>query len=101
MSDGFDSFDFDPPVNRNDEANARHWRGQLFRGLRAPLTWRDKWKGHYESLPRPRSVTFLICMLCGHVIWEWPYFQEEVPENAVCTVCFKADEQSRERDELL
>jgi hypothetical protein len=98
MSGGFNAFDFDPPMKRDDEANARRWRGQLFRGLRTPLVWRDKWKGHYENLHRPRSVTFPICEICDHIVWEWPHFEEEVPQNAICEICFKREQNSQERD---
>jgi hypothetical protein len=79
-----------PEPKRNDEEQARHWRGALFWGFSSPLTWKgDK---YYESLEKPKSVTFPICQLCHHIIWEWPHFEEEVPK-AICTEC--ADEEEK------
>jgi len=86
-----------PPKKRDDEANARRWRGPLFENLRLPsLMWRDK-DGSYQTLRGPRSVTFPICALCGHIIWEWPHFEEQVLENAICDQCFREEQDAQER----
>jgi hypothetical protein len=55
--------------------------------------WKDE---HYETLERPRSVTFPTCESCGHVVWEWPHFEEEVPEHAVCGACADEEEVGNE-----
>lgn len=80
---------------RDDERNARRWRGSLFDNLRSPIMWKDK---YYETLKPPNSVTFPICCGCGHVVWEWPHFQEPVPDGAVCEKCFEEDKETEERD---
>jgi hypothetical protein len=64
-----------------------YWSGRLFDGLRAPLIWHDSAKGHYESLAPPKSVTFPICTICSRIIWDWPHFEEPVPDNACCGPC--------------
>lgn len=68
-------FDYFRPPKRNDDDAARRWRGPLFHGLLDP----------------PGSVTFPICCLCGHVIWDWPHFEEPVPKQACCDACAKED----------
>ena len=73
-----------PVPERDDEANARRWRGCLFHKLAAGLVWKDKATGCYEMLRAPASVTFPICEACGHVIWDWPHFEEPVPKQAIC-----------------
>ena len=81
------------PPERDDEANARYWRGSLFGELVSPLMWKDKWLGYFETLKSPKSVTFPICQGCNHIIWEWPHFEEPVPENAICDQCEKDMEE--------
>jgi len=73
---------------RHDDANAERWRGDLFgEGSRFPhLMWKQD--GAYHLIDPPKSVTFPICTLCGHVVWEWPHYEEPVPDNAVCERCF-------------
>jgi hypothetical protein len=88
-----------PEPKRDDEAKARRWRGSLFGKLSSPLMWRDKWLGSYQMLEAPKSVTFPICAFCEHVIWEWPHFEEEVPDNAICEQCFKEEEEAQKRDD--
>ena len=75
-----------PRGYRND-AKARMWMGSLFEGFRSPIMWKDR---YYEFLEPPRSVSFPICEGCGHVIWDWPHFEEEVPKNAACDECAEA-----------
>lgn len=50
-------------------------------------------KGYYETIEKPRSVTFPICSCCGHVCWNWPHFEEEVPESAACDACAEEEER--------
>jgi hypothetical protein len=75
---------------RDDDAEVRRWRGPLFCDLESPLMWKDK---YYKLLDPPNSVTFPICAGCGHVIWDWPHFEEEVPAQAICSQCFTEDQQ--------
>jgi hypothetical protein len=75
--------DFFPPPERDDGANAKRWRGPLFWKFKSPLHWLERWDDktrYYSSLDPPRSVTFPICISCGHVIWDWPHFEEDVPK---------------------
>jgi hypothetical protein len=72
----------------SDDKALQRWRGALFEDLQCPLMW--KGKEYYEFLKAPNSVTFPICEGCGCVIWEWPHFEEQVPENAVCETCFRS-----------
>jgi hypothetical protein len=74
-----------------DEGDARRWRGALFEGFRSPLKWVHG--GYYRMLETPKSVTFPICISCDHVIWNWPHFEEEVPDNAICDDCAEKEEQ--------
>ena len=74
-----------------DEREARQWRGALFEGFKSPLMWLDKAKGYYEMLEPPTSVTFPICGFCGHIIWDWPHFEEPIPEKAICDKCCEED----------
>jgi hypothetical protein len=84
------------PAKRDDEHNARRWRGRLFGSLRSSFMWKD---GHsYKRVELPRSVTFPICFFCAHVIWDWPHFEEPVPENAVCEKCAQEEKEAEERD---
>lgn len=69
---------------RNDGASAKRWRGPLFFEL-ASLMWKEG--DHYEFLQQPKSVTFPICYCCGHVIWDWPHYEEPVPDEACCDAC--------------
>jgi hypothetical protein len=88
-----DDWDWDalfPAPERNDGSNVRRWRGALFWHFDSPLVW--KGKDHYEAIEFPHSVTFPICHLCHHVIWDWPHFEEEVPENACCEACGNEEE---------
>lgn len=75
------------PPKRDDDDGVKRWRGPLFWGMRAPLMWKQD--GHYEILADPKSVTFPICYGCGHIIWDWPHYEEPVPENACCNECAK------------
>jgi hypothetical protein len=84
------------PPKRDDESKAKCWRGPLFDDYYSPIMWKD---GSYKRLAPPHSVTFPICGFCGHVVWEWPHFEEPVPDNAVCEACFKEDEDAAERDQ--
>ena len=92
--DGLDNFSFEPP-KRDDEADARHWRGPLFSGFKSPLMWKD---GHYKMLEEPKSVTFPVCGFCRHIIWNNPFFEETVTDNWICDTCFKEEERDSERD---
>jgi hypothetical protein len=84
--------DIFPEPKRKDGEAAQRWRGPLFWDLGLPIgPWLDKAKGYYESWKKPNSVTFPICSACGHVIWDWPHFEEPVPEGACCEACFKED----------
>jgi hypothetical protein len=73
------------PPKRNDDAGVARWRGPLFWDTPIPLMW--KGTEHYEFLDTPNSVTFPICKACGHIIWNWPHFEEAVPEEACCDDC--------------
>ena len=84
--------DIYPEPKRDDEKNAKRWRGALFWQIASPLSWFDSLKGYYCFIERPRSVTFPICELCGHVIWDWPHFEEEVPDHACCDACAEEEE---------
>jgi hypothetical protein len=94
-NDGFDEVMRDNFPRRNDNKEAARWRGPLFEDFSCELIWNDPLKG-CTSLEPPRSVTFPICQFCGHVIWDWPHFEEPVPDGAVCTTCAEEDER-RER----
>jgi hypothetical protein len=73
------------PRHRHNDAKAQVWMGELFNDYRCPLMWKgDK---YWEFLEPPRSVSFPICEGCGHIIWDWPHFEEEVPKNACCDEC--------------
>lgn len=85
-----------PKPERNDDANAKRWRGALFWNFDPVLQW--KGKEYYECLQSPKSVTFPICEACNHVIWEWPHFEEPVPENAICEACAKEIEEDEARE---
>ena len=103
MSDGFDDFEeawnrWFPPPKRNDESAAKRWRGPLFWSVKSPLSWKTE-DGYLGFLELPRSVTFPICCFCNHLIWEWPHFGEEVPENALCGECFREEEEAQRRDD--
>jgi len=78
------------PHKRDDETEARKWRGPLFADTLTPLMWKED--GHYEMLKTPRSVTFPICAGCGHIIWDWPHFEEPVPDEACCNACAQEDQ---------
>ena len=82
-----------PKPERNDEAAARRWRGALFWNLDVPLRWR---KG-FDTIDSPKSVTFPICFMCQHIIWDWPHFEEAVPENAACDACVDEAEDEWQR----
>jgi hypothetical protein len=96
---------FKPP-KRNDDDRARRWRGPLFDNMSSPLTWMEdlldypvgKYRKYYKALEQPKSVTFPICAICNHIVWEWPHFEEAVPDNAICGQCFKEEEEANERD---
>jgi hypothetical protein len=83
-----------PAPKRNDEKAARRWRGSLFWDFNGRLMWHNG--EHYEMLEAPKSVTFPICQGCGHVIWTWPHFKEEVPDNAICDPCAKDELDSQQ-----
>lgn len=88
--DGIDNFFFDPP-KRDDEADARHWRGPLFLGRSTPpLMWYEN--GAYEMIKHPKSVTFPICAFCRHIIWNNPHFEELITDQWICDTCFKEEE---------
>lgn len=76
-----------PKPQRDDEREAKRWRGALFWGLSVPLSWKDHQQGFYDHIKAPKSVTFPICFCCQHIIWDWPHFEEEVPDNAICDTC--------------
>jgi hypothetical protein len=88
-----------PPPKRDDDATAKRWRGPLFWRFRSTLTWKerppDKDYSRYEFLQSPQSVTFPICAMCHHVIWEWPFFEETPPANAICDQCCKDEENAQ------
>ena len=86
-----------PKPRRNDHAQAMRWRGALFWEFDPPLMWKDF--DHYEMLERPGSVTFPICEGCGHVIWDWPHFEEEVPKHCICDRCAEEDEEGQWLDD--
>ena len=87
------------PPKRNDEEDARRWRGPLFFDLEPPVRWwREKAKLNIERLDPPKSVTFAICCFCSHIIWDWPFYEEEVPANSICSQCFKEEEEANDRD---
>lgn len=67
----------------SDDVDLAHWRGPLFEDFRSPIWWGKS----YEMLKPPGSVTFPICDCCRRVVWEWPHFEEPVPEGAVCEEC--------------
>jgi hypothetical protein len=83
---------------RDDEKTAKRWRGSLFNDFMSPILWKD---AHYKMLRPPNSVTFPICQACAHIVWEWPHFEEPVPEHAVCEACFEEELAAQERDDLL
>jgi hypothetical protein len=83
------------PPEREDQPTAARWRGLLFCDFTSPIMWKDE---YYRMLEPPRSVTFPICAFCDRVIWDWPHFEEPVPVNAVCEVCFKEEEEANRRD---
>ena len=74
----------------SDEDKATRWHGALFEDFRSPLIWKDE---YYEMLKPPNSVTFPICEGCQRIIWDWPHFEEQVPQNAVCETCFREEEE--------
>lgn len=95
--------DFFQPPEWNDDEIAARWRGPVFFKRSSPVTWKvrdpvppgPKWKAlgvddfwHYFDIACPKSVTFPICHMCGRLVWDWPHFEEEVPDNAVCNGCF-------------
>jgi hypothetical protein len=77
---------FPKTPRRGNDAEVRAWMGELFKDFRSPIVWKDK---YYEFLEPPQSVSFPICQGCGHIIWNWPHFEEEVPKNAACDDCAK------------
>jgi hypothetical protein len=83
---------FAPGPDRDDEQQAKRWRGSLFHDFDSPLMWKDK---HYKLLEPPNSVTFPICAVCHHIIWNWPHFQEDPPKEAMCDVCWDEEERSQ------
>ena len=94
--------DFTPP--RQDGEAAARWRGPLFDRWDLALSWREpviaggETYMAYRFLERPNSVTFPICSCCRHVIWEWPHFEEQVPENAACDACCEEEMESQRRE---
>jgi hypothetical protein len=78
------------PPDRDDAELAKRWRGYLVRDWASPVTWRDG--VYYCGIEPPQSVTFPICSVCGHIIWDWPHFEEQPPSNAACDRC--ADESA-------
>jgi hypothetical protein len=79
---------------RNDEAVAQRWRGPLFKELRPEMSGFEL-VTFAQILDVPRSVTFPICALCSHVVWDWPHYEEEVPKNAICNECAEEEETSQ------
>lgn len=77
------------PKRVADETKVRPWTGTLFDDLKSPLMWKQD--GYYQMLEPPKSVTFPICGGCGVIIWNWPHFEEEVPDNAWCDDCARED----------
>ena len=52
--------------------------------------WHDRELG--PGIPRefiPNCITFPICALCGHVIWDWPHYKEEMEGEYCCDECCK------------
>jgi hypothetical protein len=76
------------PPKRDDEKAARRWRGPLFAEL----------SDTHPNIDTPGSVTFPICAFCGHVVWEWPHFEEPVPKDAICDQCLREEIAAQERD---
>lgn len=73
-------------AGRHDDANAERWRGDLFGDMKLPrVCWKEG--ASYGFLKPPKSVTFPICACCDHIIWEWPHYEEEVPEDTMCDRC--------------
>ena len=62
-----------PWPNHVDDEAAERWRGPLFTEV-----------GNWS----PKSVTFPICWACGHIVWDWAYYQETPPELVYCTQCY-------------
>jgi hypothetical protein len=83
------------PKKRKDDKGVARWRGPLFFDFNSPLMWKDE---YYQMLEPPNSVTFPICAFCNHIIWDWPHFEEKVPEHALCTPCGKEEEDAIERE---
>lgn len=77
------------PRHRRNDAKARAWLGNVIGDLKSPIVWKDK---YYKMLPAPNSVTFPICAGCGCIIWDWPHFEEEVPEECACEDCANDDQ---------
>lgn len=74
-----------PQRPRNDEIEARRWRGPL--------------NLDYRQFGRPQSVTFPICSWCRHIIWDWPHYEEEVPKDALCEACWKEEVEAQQRED--
>ena len=81
---------------RNDDAAVRRWRGPLFKELRPEMSGFEL-VTFAQILDVPRSVTFPFCTLCNHVIWDWPHYEEDVPENAICDECAEEEEEAGQR----
>lgn len=84
------------PPKRDDDGDANKWRGPLFWTFDSPIAWLSKKGPYHEWLKPPGSMTFPICELCRHVVWEWPHFEEAVPENAICGKCAEEEDQANE-----
>ena len=95
MSDNWNNWHL--PPKRNDDATVRPWRGPLFHRLGAGMVWKEG--AAYRSLDKPSSVTFPICQLCRHIVWDWPHFEEPVPGNAICEACFREEDRESERNQ--
>jgi hypothetical protein len=78
------------PPRRNDDLAASRWRGPIFWDWLPDFVWKDGVEA--KTIEQPKSVTFLICAFCNRLIWSWPHFEEEIPENAICDACAEEEE---------
>jgi hypothetical protein len=91
---GFD--DYDEPPKRNDDENLKAWRGPLFTKFRSPIAWPEGVS--VDWLKPPHKVTFPICALCRHIIWNWPHYDEEITPESICDACAQEEIDAQERD---
>jgi hypothetical protein len=69
-----------------------HWRGSPFHEWSQSVLSYISWDGHPAKdgvwIEPPKSVTFPLCCACGQILWDQPVYEEDIPDEWICSACF-------------